>query len=478
MLVSTSMKTIWNRVKENKGWAIAGFVLFAIILIIIIKPKNTGATEYTVARADVVNSVLLSGKALTEDRADLGFAASGRLGSINVKNNQKVFRGQIIAQLEIADLLADRRIKAGSLESSNIEITEAHDNVEKVTREQDTLVASAYRTLLSEDLTAVPDSSTYDLEAPEITGAYSGVEGEYKLIIDKESPNDDFYTLKTFKLEEAKTEIEKDEPTAIGTRGLFVSFPENISEYNNTTWYVSIPNKKSSSYLANVNAYEQAKNTRESAIQKAKFDEQKVVAKQSGGNSSAYAELAKIDAEIAKNSIRAPFDGIVTSIDKSVGESIATNEIFASVLGEGKLEVVLDVPELDVSKLTPGKTLTVAIDAFPGEEFPGTITSINSRDSQIDGVSVYEAFVELAPEPRIKSGMSAYATIEIGRATDVIAVPAHTIEKVDGKDTVTVKLEKGTEARVVTTGIVGSDKMTEILSGLNAGEIVLDTPTK
>ena len=472
------MKTMWNRIKDNKGWVITGLVVLVVILIIIVKPNNTGAAEYTAARGSVAESVLLSGKALTEDRADLGFAASGRIGLINVKNNQKVTRGQILAQLEIADLLADRRIKAGELESSNIEVTQARDNVEKVTREQDTLVASAYRTLLSSDLVAVPDVSTYSVEAPVITGAYTGGEGQYKIIIDRANVNDDFLTLKTFKLETSKIKIEDDEPTALGTRGLYVEFPDSISGYVNTIWYVSIPNKKSSSYLANVNAYEEAKNTRESAIQKAKFDEEKVIAKQSGSNSSAYAELAKIDAEIAKNTIYAPFDGIVTSIDKSVGESIATGEIFASVLGEGKLEVVLDVPELDVAKLSPAQKITVTIDAFPGENFEGTITSVNSRDSEIDGVSVYQAYVELAPDARIRSGMSSYATVEVARRDDVIAIPLHFVTKVDDKNFVDIKSEKGTQKREVTLGLVGSDKMVEIVDGLKEGEVVAESQPK
>ncbi len=64
-----------------------------------------------VNRADFINQVSVSGKVITASEADLGFAASGRIGLIAVKSGDTVKAGQMLAQLEIGYLLAELKIK-------------------------------------------------------------------------------------------------------------------------------------------------------------------------------------------------------------------------------------------------------------------------------------------------------------------------------------------------------------------------------
>ncbi len=200
----------------------------------------------------------------------------------------------------------------------------------------------------------------------------------------------------------------------MGTHGLYISFPDNLTAYNETVWYVTIPNKKSTEYLSNYNAWKEAVESRDKAIQGAEFKYKKILAEQeSGMSAAASAEIQKIDAEIRKNTIYAPFNGKVTNIEKKVGESAGTGERVISVLGQGALEVVLEVPELDISKLVLDSKIEITFDAFPGDSFEGTLRTINLRDTEVDGVPVYEAFVEIASDPKIKTGMSAYGTIKI-----------------------------------------------------------------
>ena len=174
------------------------------------------------------------------------------------------------------------------------------------------------------------------------------------------------------------------------------------------------------------------------------------------------------------NDVRLDYEKLIAHIEKEIGENAGIGEQVVTMLGENKLQVVLQVSELDVSKIVSGSEVKIKLDALPGEEFSGVLSTINSRDTQIDGVSVYEAFVELQPDSRIKTGMTATGTIIIITKNDVLAIPNYFIKKSGDRNLVKVKSSNGkiTEKEIV-VGIVGTDSMTEVVSGLNEGDQVV-----
>ena len=473
----TKIKKIQDFIKKYKKTAIVTLVIIFIAIIYLIFGRGNGNKEtYEVKQINVSQSVVLSGKVQTTDRADLGFASSGRLSNIFVKNNQVVNRGAVLAQLEIGDLLADLKIKQANLKAANVDIEAAKEELNTIKKQEDTKVESAYRKLLSNDLILTPDSNSYSVDAPTVNGIYDGAEGQYKVSIDKENVTSTDFILKTFGLEKTNRLLNEESATPLGTRGLYISFPYNeLDSYLDTTWYLNIPNKSSSSYLDDYNAYNEAKKTRDQNVQNAEFKYKKLIS--DGNNESsavALAEVQKINAEIRKNTIYAPFNGEVTNIEKEVGENASTGERVISILGESKLEVVLQVSELDVSRLVSGSKVSLKLDAIPNEEFFGTLQTINSRDTEIEGVPVYEAFVEVMPDPRIKTGMSATGTIILATKENVLAIPSYFVTKVADKNLVDVVSSSGkTTQREVVLGLVGTDSIVEVISGLSEGEKIV-----
>jgi len=464
--------------KINKKYIIVGVVIAVIALYFIFGGASTNAGTHVVARGDVSQSTVLSGTVKTTDKADLGFAASGRVARITVANNQRVFRGQMLAQLEVEDLAADLKIKQANLRTSDVDLNAAKNELNRVKQQEEVKVESAYRKLLSLDLKLIPESNTYSVDAPTISGFYnSTIEGEYKIVIDKENITLPDVTLRTFGLERSERVIDENAPTLLGTKGLYISFPNSVDtdSYNNTIWYLGIPNKSGSSYLANYNAYNEAQKARDLVVENAEFKYEKLLTEGDNGNSSvAQAEIQKINAEIKKNTIYAPFKGKVTNIGKEVGESAGVGERVVSVLGEGTLEVVLQVSELDVSKIIENTPIEITLDAFPGEIFPGILKTVNSRDTEVDGVPVYEAFVEMSADSRLKTGMSAKGKIVFATKNNVLNIPSYTVENLNGVNTVQVLSSTNKkETRVVTLGLLGSDSMVEVTSGLSEGEHVV-----
>lgn len=434
--------------KFNKKYIGVAVALVLLVSYFVFKGGATSAGLYTVESHDVVQSVVLSGTVKTGDKADLGFADSGRISKIFVHNNQTVTAGQILAQLEVDDLLADLKIKQASYKTSDLDLESA--------------VESKYRTLLSDGLEPIPNSKDYTVETPVVSGIYDGPEGTYKISISRDNPTLEDIFIYTFNLEKTKVIMNESGPTKLGSHGLYISFPDsNHDLYDGTVWYLNIPNKASANYLTNYNAYIEAKKRLESSY----------TDKISASSLVAQAEIQKINAEIKKNTIYAPFSGKVTNIVKEIGENASVGETAMSMVGGGDLEAVMQVSELDVSRITPGAVVDITFDAFPGEVFPGIVKTINSRDTEVDGVSVYEAFIELKKDDRIKTGMSAKGTITVASRSQVLAVPSYYVKKIDGKNFVElVTISGDTVETEVTLGLLGTDSMVEVTSGLSAGD--------
>jgi hypothetical protein len=192
--------------------------------------------------------------------------------------------------------------------------------------------------LLSSGLAGTPDKQ--DKNVPIISGTYTcGKEGSYLIEPYGSSNGDTGYSFKYSGLESGISEVKYDNPIALGSCGLQIKFTNpsttGTSFNSNIKWTIKIPNTESSTYLANYNAYELAKQ-----------NEEKVLSDLSttlGSNSDTSVEKAQISAAqgaydgavgaYQNNLIIAPSDGTVSFIDKDlkVGQSVIPNKIVISI---------------------------------------------------------------------------------------------------------------------------------------------------
>ena len=128
-----------------------------------------------------------------------------------------------------------------------------------------------------------------------------------------------------------------------------------------------------------------------------------------------------------------------------------------------EIELDAEVPGIHMLKLNPGATTRISRDGTP--DLIGRVRLVLpeiSRSTQLGHVRI-----SLANNPSLKVGMFARANIDARRSCG-IAVPRAAI------DHLTVQVVKGdiVETRKVKVGLV-SDTSTEILEGLDVGEIVV-----
>lgn len=463
------------------GVVVIGLAVLGAIGYLIFGGNGNGEIVIATKR-DLVETVKISGRVEADIVSDMGWPVSGIVRAVKVKAGDRVFAGQQLAVLDLGTLYADLRSARAEVAIRRAELANLQIDLTAVKRQQDTLVESAYRTLLSASLEAEPASASYTQTPPTITGTYFGAEGIYKIIIDRNSSGGaNNIKLRTFGVEKTEQiEVSDTTATALGTKGLYISFADDLTDYANTTWYVTLPNPKSSVYTTNRNAYEEATRERSAALSSAEAN----LRQGAEGDSIAKAQLEKTEAEVARIAaeigqrvLAAPFAGVVTVVNIDLGESASANTTALSIISAGELEVKVDLPEIDSVKVKIGDMATITIDALDSElALPAKVVSVNRAETIVDGVPVYEArLVFDNKNATIASGMTADVVITTSKKDEVLSLPARAVSyRTDGTPFVITLPAKGKQLeKEVVLGLRSTDGYFEIKAGVVAGEQVL-----
>ena len=163
-------------------------------------------------------------------------------------------------------------------------------------------------------------------------------------------------------------------------------------------------------------------------------------------------------------SLRAPAPGLVTEVRTAVGApaSPQAGPMFRIAINN-EVELDAEVPSVHMPKLNPGVTARISRDNAP--DLIGRVRLVSpqiDRNTQLGHVRI-----AVTNNPTLKIGQFARASIDAKRSCGV-AIPHTAI------DHLTVQVIKGNivETRKVRVGL-SSDASTEILEGLEVGEIVV-----
>jgi RND family efflux transporter MFP subunit len=87
--------------------------------------------------------------------------------------------------------------------------------------------------------------------------------------------------------------------------------------------------------------------------------------------------MAELD--LAKRTIRAPFDGVIGLTDVSVGDLISSQSAIATVADMSSVTVAFDIPERIVGQIAVGEDVTATAAALPGVTISGRVSAIDNR---------------------------------------------------------------------------------------------------
>lgn len=198
--------------------------------------------------------------------------------------------------------------------------------------------------------------------------------------------------------------------------------------------------------------------------------EDKATAVKTGRASVEQARAAadRLQAELDQATIRAPFDGVVSSRPAVAGSIVQAGTELMKIIRDGRLEVGVLVPEKDLPAISVGQAASV-VDAS-GRTFAGSVSSIAQTVSSTTRLAT--VYVALGEGSGLKPGMFARVSIA-GAASQRLDVAEAALVWQDGKPRVFVVDAAGkAAARAVTTGAHQNGRVA-IESGLSEGDSVV-----
>jgi len=126
--------------------------------------------------------------------------------------------------------------------------------------------------------------------------------------------------------------------------------------------------------------------------------------------------------------IRAPIDGTVIARNVDVGQTVAASlqapTLFTIAQDLTKMQVYASTDESDVGAIRPNQRVTFKVDAYPKESFSGLVSQVRMNATTVQNVVTYNTIIDFDnPEMKLFPGMTAYITIPVAAATDVLRVP-------------------------------------------------------
>jgi HlyD family secretion protein len=180
--------------------------------------------------------------------------------------------------------------------------------------------------------------------------------------------------------------------------------------------------------------------------------------------------------------IRAPFSGTITQkfanegafVTPTTSASDATSATSTAIvaLAQG-LEILAEVPEVDIQQLQMGQPVEITADAYPDQKFQGRVQRIAPEAVVKQNVTSFQVRIALVTgQTKLLSGMNVDVTF-LGKQMDsALVIPTVAIVTEEGKTGVLVPDSNNQpEFRPVTLGVAVGNQ-TQVLEGLQSGEKV------
>lgn len=183
-------------------------------------------------------------------------------------------------------------------------------------------------------------------------------------------------------------------------------------------------------------------------------------------------QLSVAQAQLAKTKIRATVAGTVLTRDVEPGDLVQPGRTLFTIAMDGNTEIRVPLDERNLSRLALSQKATAIADAYPDKPFPARINFIAPSIDPQRGTVEVRLSVDPVPD-FLRQDMTVSVNVETGRRDRTLAIPNDALGKVQG-DQATVLLVRDSkiQRQKVQLGLRGL-AMSEVISGLKAGDQVL-----
>jgi len=380
-------------------------------------PTSNASLSTTPEAPSVVSA---EGKIVPARDATLAFRMAGRVEKISVKEGEAVKEGDVLIQLESADVRAGVAQAQAAVAQAEAAVALAQAQLDQITagpRPEEIAAAEAQAKAASNAVgQAVAQRDQVAKGATD--DAIAAAEAQLaQAQVQRKEAEDAYQRLMDSKIhgwmeEQAILRVNAANEAVAAAQAALDQLksgasPELVQAYNSAIGVASQQRKAAEAQLALLQA----------GATKAQVDAAMAQVDQAkAGLEAAKAALAAAQAQLDQATLKAPFAGTVVSLSTEVGEVVTPGAPVLVLVDISKWRMKTnDLSETDVVLVRPGQSATATLDAFGDQTFHGVVTEIASIAETNRGNTTYAVTIDLDPtDAPLRWGMTAFADIDVG----------------------------------------------------------------
>ncbi len=474
------------------------------------RPSDVSAqatvTTARVTRGTIASYVSAVGNLQAHQSVDLGFGQTGTVKTINVQLGDQVKAGDVLAELDTTELELQLRSAEVSLKNARLSLAEAQA---PATEAEIATARAAYESAQAtyDDLAAGPSATELAVAQASVASAQAA----YNSAVAAANAGDSSLASTAASLEKARIALQEAQGAYdrvswrgdIAATSQAAALQEATLDYNTakaayesaaatsgTDAASKVASALASLRSAQANLAELKNQTTEADLASARAavlaaqeeldtllagPDATAVSQAQNSVETAEINLEQVKLQLAGTRIVAPFDGVITAVNITVGES-ASGAAF-TIADLSNLEIIVSTAETDVNQIRVGQDVEITLDAVADLTLHGTVSQVAPAGTQSSGVVTYPVTVALTETNELaRAGMTANLNIILSQRENVLTVPNKYVKTVNGQKVVTINTGAGQVPVPVEVGLA-DDTHTEIVSGLNEGDTVVSVST-
>jgi HlyD family secretion protein len=439
---------------------LGGLLLVVIIgsaLFVSSRAKNNQVTYRSVKliKGDITQTIDVVGNVKAVPSAVLNWQTSGVVGAVKVNVGDKVKAGDIILSLLDESLTATILQAKTDLLTAQLDLEKAKVGNPALETAAQALADAEYNYVIKKVIRdyyittgASEDKIENGRRAFDMANqTYLSAKQDYDALIDK--PKND----------PQKIQMAEKMHAALDQKNTAII---NLTRIIGNYWNYSLESV--------FNSYDAAKTT----LAQAKVAWEQYI------DNPAYLVAAEAKVQALINTINsakiiAPFDGTITDLISSAGDTVSSGIEALQMDDLTHLMIDVSVSEVDINKLTVGQEALITFAAIPSKTYKGLVTRIGNAGSSSSGVVQFGATIQVVDaDQMVKPGFSATISIVINKVQNVLLIPNLAIVTDSSGKSFTLLSKNGTTTPLIIDLGLKSDQYSEVKSsGLNEGDTVL-----
>ncbi len=453
---------------------------------------------YEVKRGEVVDNEDFLCRVAPEREEQLSFKMSGRVATVNVEKGDEVKAGDILAELEVQDLM-------NQVDQGRVDLEKAQISLAQAQVEVDNKLAVARR-----DLEIAQVRLDQAVQGQQYSVAQAATElDNARIRLAQAQANDPALALKEAEGVLAKAEgalreaqiayadAAQDPSKSAAAQEAYRSalldydlaqarFESAKAAATNATYNTAILQNAVQTAELNLQRVQSGadpllQKNLEAAQREVQSLEQGVDPLLEKNVETAQLRLDRLAAQLSAAQIVAPFDGVVTGVLAFEGREAQDRKPVIVIAEPGSVELSCDLTSSVLDKLSEGMPATIIFSDRPGETLSGSIRLLpypyGGGGVRSDAATQEDKSTRIAFDPGqgegLDPGQLAKVSVTIEKRENTLYLPPQAIRTFEGRRFVVVQDAEGRQQRLdVKLGISGDDRV-EILEGVEEGQSIV-----